>query len=165
MPCRSSGLSATKPCLPSPLHRSPRSSFPNTPFVVIDAIQGRVLHVEDLTRFHGAARVFPIDPVRTPEMTEVTLPLPDQGDGTLLNDDIKVFNCVDRGELHSGTLFGQDVDLHVCSLLQTATADPVSGDFLHHVFEGHRRARGPLRGGLVVLSRQPRHCVLPQVAS
>lgn len=114
-----------------PLH------VPYAPFVIVDADRGSVLHFEDLVRFHGAARVFPVNPVRTPQLSEVSLPVPESGEGTLLNDDVKVYNCVDQGTVRSTTLFGKDVDLHVCDLLQTATADPESGDFLHHDFEGH----------------------------
>lgn len=104
--------------------------------VVVDANTGRVLHVESGTRFLGAARVFPVDPLRTPQLVDVTLPVGALEDG-LANDRVIVRNCVDQRRVVRRRLFGQEMDLRVCDLTASAKPDPATGDFVQHVFESH----------------------------
>ena len=96
-----------------------------------DATTGAVLSVVD--RIQRAdehrARVYPIDPVTTPERTEVTLDRLPAGSDNLTDDSFEVWNCLDRREcITLGT--GEDQEtVHFCSFDKLATAGDY-GDFL-----------------------------------
>jgi MYXO-CTERM domain-containing protein len=94
------------------------------PVVVVDAATGEVLvHTNTAVRL-DQANVYPTNPVKSPNLTMVTLPVA-AGATTLQNELVVSKNCIDQH--HTASLMGFTV--HVCDLLQTAMAD-ANGDFL-----------------------------------
>jgi MYXO-CTERM domain-containing protein len=96
-----------------------------------DAGTGAVLSVVD--RIQRAdehrARVYPIDPVTTPERTEVTLDRLPAGSDNLTDDSFEVWNCLDRRECLTVNMGGEESTVHFCSFDKLATAGSY-GDFL-----------------------------------
>lgn len=99
-------------------------TIPYAPAVVVDAKTGELI-----VRYNAAvsvhqAQVYPTNPVKSPQLQTVTLPLPD-GATTLSNPLIKAANCIDKKTTKSIMGFS----IHTCELLQTAVADPNTLDF------------------------------------
>jgi hypothetical protein len=96
-----------------------------------DAGTGAVLSVVD--RIQRAdehrARVYPIDPVTTPERTEVTLDRLPAGSDNLTDDSFEVWNCLDERECTTLSVGGDEQTVHFCSFDKLATAGEY-GDFL-----------------------------------
>lgn len=106
--------------------------IPYAPLVVLDAVSGDVLSVQNLVRFKNKAKVFPFNPVKTPNQIEVTLPVSD-GLTVPQNELVESYNCVDRKRVQHVSFMGMSADVHVCDLEQ-AEADTADGDFLHHAY-------------------------------
>ena len=92
------------------------------PVVLVDALAGRVLAVWSSVRHVGRARVFEANPVTTPDLVDVTLPV---SGPRLENERVRALNCVDHGD----TLPTYLGEVHVCHVEPVATAD-ANGDFL-----------------------------------
>lgn len=96
---------------------------PHAPVVILDAHSG-----EPLAKWNAVltakARVFEANPVSTPNLVEVSLPL-EEGASSLRNERIKSVNCIDHKETRSY----RGTDIHVCTLEQKARPD-ANGDFL-----------------------------------
>jgi len=102
--------------------------LPYAPVTVIDAKDGQVLaHYNAALTVHQAD-VFPSNPVKSPQLTKVTLPLPD-GATTLTDNFVAAKNCVDTKMTTSVTIMGFPLNLHICALQQLAIADAMSLDF------------------------------------
>ena len=106
------------------------------PTVVIDANTGGLLFFDDRVRTWGEARVFRLDPLRTPALVEVDLPVA-EGERKLVNDRVEVVNCVDRGSVKQVTLYEETFAAHICDFESTAESDAATGSFEGIGFEGH----------------------------
>jgi MYXO-CTERM domain-containing protein len=105
------------------VYAKPMVGVPYAPVVVVSAITGEVILSMDAMRNLNHASVYPTNPVKSPMLTDVTLPV-DVGKTTLENTLIQSLNCIDQK--HTKMLMGFAV--HVCDLLQTATPD-MNGDY------------------------------------
>ena len=96
-----------------------------------DAVTGAVLSVDDRVRRAGEhrARVFPVDPLNTPERTEVTLDRLAPGADNIEDESFEVWNCLDRRECTTLGAGGEQQTVHFCSFDKLATAGSY-GDFL-----------------------------------
>ena len=118
-------------------------SVPYVPVVVIDAETGRVVAQENAVRFKNLAKVHKFNPVSTPTLDEVTLPVKDPNVSPD-NDDLRSFNCIDTKVLKPVSFGGYNINLHVCEMASMtsapgsamypaeAFADPDAGDFLQY---------------------------------
>lgn len=109
---------------------TPSFGLPYAPVTVVDAKMGGVIaHYNAAVSLHQA-EVFPSNPVKSPQLTSVTLPLPDGA--TMLTDElVTAKNCVDTKMTKQLMIPGVPIPLniHVCELQQKAIADAVSLDF------------------------------------
>jgi len=99
-------------------------TVPYAPVLVLDAKTG-----ETIVRWNAVnaaqARVYPANPISTPNLIEVDLPV-EEGTPALVNSRIRSTNCVDRGNRRKI----QGTEVRVCEVEQTAFPDE-NGDFLH----------------------------------
>lgn len=99
-------------------------TMPYAPVLVLDAKTG-----QNIVRWNAVntalARVYPANPVTTPDLVEVDLPVM-EGSATLVNTRIRSTSCVDR----NGTRKVANVSVRVCEIEQAAIADE-DGNFLH----------------------------------
>jgi len=101
-----------------------RWAIPYSPAVIIDAKTGDVLVHYNATRTIHQAKIYPTNPTKSPGLQAVTLPLPD-GATTLSSPLVYARNCIDKKTTKNFMGF----PIHVCELLQTATADAGTLDF------------------------------------
>ncbi len=109
---------------------TPSIGLPYAPVTVIDAKTGVILaHYNAALTVHQA-EVFPSNPVKSPQVANVTLPLP-AGATTLTDEFVTAKNCVDTKMTKQITIPGVPfpLSLHICDLQQTAVADPMTLDF------------------------------------
>lgn len=97
----------------------------DAPTVWIDAHDGRVLARVNRIRFLHQARIWPENPVSTPDLVQVTLPDLSEGD-RLVGDWIETRNCLDD---HERVTLDDMYSIHVCTERTNAFADS-NGDFL-----------------------------------
>ncbi len=101
--------------------------IPWAPVVLVDARSARLLGGWNAAVSAGAAKVYPANPVASPNLVDVVLPV-GAGVTTLENERVKSLNCIDTKQVKPVNFMGLNFNAHVCDLLQTATAD-VNGDF------------------------------------
>ncbi|CAN5517312.1 hypothetical protein BH09MYX1_BH09MYX1_00690 [soil metagenome] len=102
---------------------------PSAPRIMVDAITGDVLESRDLVVFLNQAKVHPSNPVKSPTPVDVTLPVT-SNDGSLQNDFVTSFNCIDQKTTHQVVFSGFPITVHTCELVRKATPD-VNGDYLY----------------------------------
>ena len=95
--------------------------------VLIDAQSGASLGGWNAAVSVGAAKVYPTNPVASPNLIDVTLPVSPGALG-LENERVKSLNCIDTKQVKQVSIFGFNITAHVCELQQTALAD-TNGDF------------------------------------
>ncbi|HRI68807.1 MAG TPA: MYXO-CTERM sorting domain-containing protein, partial [Polyangium sp.] len=105
---------------------TPSRGLPYAPVTVVDAKTGTILAHYNAARSVHQANVYPSNPVKSPMLTTVTLPLP-EGATTLTDEFVTAQNCIDTKMLTP--VPGTSDSVHICDLQQTAVADPVSLDF------------------------------------
>jgi hypothetical protein len=105
----------------------PVAELPWAPVVVVDARTGEVIVRYNAAHAFGAAKMYPTNPVKSPDLADVMLPLT-EGATTLSNTLVVARNCLDKKAVKDVNFMGFPVKVHVCSLEQTATAD-AAGDF------------------------------------
>jgi len=98
---------------------------PTRPVIVVDAHDGRVLLRFDAVRAAGEALVHRTNPVASPALDRVALPLLPAAATTLSAPELRARSCVDRMTVKKVG----SVDLHVCDLEHLANAD-TEGNFL-----------------------------------
>jgi len=103
--------------------------LPWVPVVVVDAQSEERLASWNAVRFVNQAQVYPTNPVASPTLTDVTLPV-DNGMTGLENARVKSLNCVDTKQVKSVNLMGFPLSVHICELQQKAVPDS-NGDFLY----------------------------------
>lgn len=114
------------------VHLPPVPGLAYNPVLLVHAGSGRVLHAENRVFFARRVRVFPGNPLSTPDLIETELPWLD-GDAagsTLSCPLLRSFNCPDRHELFDVSFMGARGQVHLCSEVQLAQAD-AAGDFLY----------------------------------
>ncbi len=105
--------------------------LPYVPLVVVDATTGDVLSFQNLVRHKNLARSFEFNPVSTPDLIDVTLPIDDPLT-VPQNALTESYNCVDTHQVKTVTVFGVNFTVHVCEMLQNAEADAVTGDYTQY---------------------------------
>lgn len=109
------------------------AGVPSAPRAIVDAETGEIIEARDTIFFadEGApkARVFEENPTKTPDTVVKALPLSPVGPG-LSHELIEATNCVDNKTVKPVSMFGFQIDVHVCDLEQVALADE-DGDFLY----------------------------------
>ncbi len=101
------------------------SAWPSRPVVVVDAHDGRVLLRFDAARAAGETLAYRSNPVASPSLERVALPLLPTGAMTLTAPELRARSCVDRATVKN---IGS-VAVHVCELVELASADG-EGNFL-----------------------------------
>jgi hypothetical protein len=103
--------------------------LPMRPVVIVDAELGTPLARWDATRTLNLANVYDQNPLKTPALSQVTLPAlpPVPGVDGLRSDHVVGKNCIDKKSLRPVDL-GQMVNLHVCDLIPTVKAN-AAGDY------------------------------------
>jgi len=99
------------------------------PRIVVDATTGKVLEARDLARSAGMARVYPQNPIATPELQDLPLAIVPPGE-TLTSDVVVASNCIDNKTVKKVNMFGLNTNLHVCDIVQVAKKTE-TGDFDH----------------------------------
>lgn len=99
-------------------------AVPYAPVVILDAESGARLAGWNAVRT-AHARVYETNPVKTPKLIDVSLPL-EPGAMSLANHRVVSLNCIDRRDTRNF----HGVDIRVCHLEQTASADD-DGNFLY----------------------------------
>jgi MYXO-CTERM domain-containing protein len=109
---------------------TPSMGLPYAPMTIVDAKNGVVLAHYNAARTLHKANVYPSNPVKSPQLAAVTLPLP-AGATTLTDAFVTARNCVDTKMAKQVTIPGVPIplSLHICDLQQTAIADAVTLDF------------------------------------
>ena len=104
------------------------AGIPSRPRVIVDAETREVLEARDLVTF-AKASMFPANPTKTPtpNISELAL-LPDGQ--TLSNPFLQASNCIDKKTVKAIDMFGFGLNVHVCDLVQLATAD-ANGDYVY----------------------------------
>jgi MYXO-CTERM domain-containing protein len=108
----------------------PRTA-PGLPYavrVVVDAQTGEVIEARNAVVFAGLVRSYEFNPQKTPTVQDFPLSLVPTG-STLSHPFLEASNCIDQKTVKPVNMFGFDMKLHVCDLVQVAHAD-ASGDFL-----------------------------------
>ena len=115
---------------------------PYAPVVIVDAVTGQVITVHNLVRYENLANVHEFNPVSSPDLSEVTLPIDDPH--TVPQNELLVsYNCVDMQTTKTVNYSGFNVEVHVCEMLQNAEADATTGDYTQHVLEDHTSGGDP----------------------
>jgi hypothetical protein len=107
-------------------------TLPGLPYavrVIVDAQTGEVIEARNAVVFAGRVRSYEFNPQKTPTVTDFPLALLPVGD-TLSHPFLEASNCIDQKTVKPVDMFGFDMKLHVCDLVQVAKAD-ASGDFLY----------------------------------
>ncbi len=102
--------------------------LPYQPVVIVDAQTGEVILKYNAITSVNAAKVYPSNPVKSPGLIDVTLPV-GAGETTLQNTLIQSQNCIDKKTVKDIDFMGFPLKVHTCDLLQTAVPD-ASGDYL-----------------------------------
>jgi len=104
------------------------AGVPSRPRVIVDAETREVLEVRDLVTF-AKANMFTSNPTKSPTPDLFDLALLPVGE-TLSNPFLEASNCVDNKAVKSVNMFGFALTVHVCDLVQLATAD-AEGNFVY----------------------------------
>lgn len=105
------------------------TGLPTAPRVIVDAIDGEVLEARDMVTFIAKANMYASNPIKTPKLASLPLALPPTG-SSLSNEFIEATNCIDKRTTRPLSLYGTDLDVHVCDLVQTATPN-ADGDYIY----------------------------------
>jgi MYXO-CTERM domain-containing protein len=98
------------------------------PVTVVDAKTGEIIYVYNSVLELNQAKVYPTNPVKSPGLIDVTLPV-GAGNTVLQNALVQSLNCIDTKKLKPIDFGGGlMLDIHVCELLQTAAPD-ANGDY------------------------------------
>ena len=101
--------------------------IPTAPRIMVDALDGNVLEARDLVVFLNMAKVHPSNPVKSPTPVDVVLPVK-SGDGSLENEFVSSYNCIDEKKTHQVNFGGFPLTVHTCELVRKATPDG-NGDY------------------------------------
>lgn len=105
------------------------AGIPTRPRVIVDAETGAVLEARETLVFANQAQVYRFNPTKTPNLETVDLPIAPV-DTTLTNPFVRSTNCIDEKSVRPVSFFGINTKVHVCDLVQTASAN-ASGDWIY----------------------------------
>lgn len=100
---------------------------PYQPVTVIDAKTGEIIYVYNAIKELDLSKVYPSNPVKSPDLADVTLPV-GAGETALQNELVQSLNCIDQKTVKKVNIMGFALDVHTCDLLQTAVPD-ANGDY------------------------------------
>ena len=106
------------------------AGLPTSPRVLVDAETAEVLEARDTVVFANVANVYPTNPVASPTLAPLDLPIPPDGSGFLTNPFLLTYNCIDKKTVSTVSFGGFSLPVHVCDLLQTATPNG-NGDWMY----------------------------------
>lgn len=98
---------------------TPIPGTPYVPGVVVDAKTGEVILHYNAVSHLSEARMYPSNPVKSPELQDVTIAVADEVD-VLENDLIAAKNCIDNKSVKDISMGGFSLEVHVCDLEHTA---------------------------------------------
>lgn len=105
--------------------------LPTSPRIVVDAETGDLIEARDLVVFLDQTSMYASNPVKSPTLQTVTLPIaPTDSGGILASAELLSYNCIDEKQVHDVTFSGFPISVHTCELRHTAVRD-VSGDFIY----------------------------------
>lgn len=107
---------------------TPLPGIPYLPVTIVDAKSGDVIYRYNAILDLNAAQVYPSNPVKSPQLVDVTLPV-GAGLSTLDNELVQSLNCIDKKTVKDINFMGFGLQAHVCDLVQTAAPD-ANGDYL-----------------------------------
>ena len=96
--------------------------LPYVPIVVIDDETGRAVGFQNGVRFKNSAKLYEFNPVSSPNLIDVTLPVADPNVSPD-NADTLSFNCIDTKKTFPITYMGFSQQVHICELASMNTAD------------------------------------------
>lgn len=98
---------------------TPLPGVPYAPVVVVDAKTGEVLLHYNAVRHLSEAKMYPSNPVASPDLVDITVPVADDSD-VLENDLVVAKNCIDNKTVKKINMGGFSLDVHICDLEHTA---------------------------------------------
>ncbi|MBX3225530.1 MAG: hypothetical protein KF795_33805 [Labilithrix sp.] len=104
------------------------AGIPMRPRVIVDAETSEILEARDMTTF-AKANMFTFNPTKTPNASLQELAMSTSGP-TLSNAFIEATNCIDNKTVKPVDMFGFNLNVHICDLLQTAAPND-DGDFVY----------------------------------
>ncbi len=105
------------------------AGIPMAPRVIVDAMTGEVLEARNMLAFANKAFTYDQNPIKTPTEQNADLLLAPTGT-TLTNPFIEATNCIDKKTVKPVNMFGFNLTVHICDLVQVATAN-ASGDWVY----------------------------------
>jgi MYXO-CTERM domain-containing protein len=93
------------------------------PRIVVDAQTAQILEARDLVVFAGKSKVYATNPVASPSLIDVTLPV-EAGAASLGNAFVQSANCVDKKDVKDLSFSGLPLSVHICDMDHLAAADP-----------------------------------------
>lgn len=116
--------------------------IPYAPVVIVDALTGQVITVHNLVRYKNLANLHEFNPISSPDLSEVTLPIDDPH--TVPQNELLIsYNCVDMQTTKTVNYSGFNITVHVCEMIQNAEADGTTGDYTQHTLEDHTSGGDP----------------------
>ncbi|MGZ6096371.1 MAG: MYXO-CTERM sorting domain-containing protein, partial [Polyangiales bacterium] len=109
-------------------------AIPSRPVVLLDAHTGEVVQSWDAAVSLKKAKVYKDNPIKTPDLTEVTLTNDETKDG-LQNALVTGKNCIDKKTTRDLMFGPTPITVHTCELIPTITPD-ASGDYVSIAPEG-----------------------------
>jgi MYXO-CTERM domain-containing protein len=106
---------------------APIPGVPYEPVTVVDAKTGDIIYHYNAIVDLDLSKVFPTNPVKSPDVVQVTLPV-GAGKAVLDNDLVQSFNCIDNKTVKNVSFMGFSIQVHACDLVQTAMPD-ANGDY------------------------------------
>ena len=103
--------------------------IPSSPRIVVDAQSGDLIEARDLVVFLDQTAMYATNPIKSPTLTNTTLPIAPDASGTLTSAELLSFNCIDEKQVHDVTFSGFPLSVHTCELRHTAMRDG-NGDFI-----------------------------------
>jgi len=98
---------------------TPIPGTPYMPVVVVDAKTGEVLLHYNAVRHLNEAKMYPSNPVKSPDLVDIVVPVAEDTD-ILENDLVAAKNCIDNKTVKNINMGGFSLDVHVCDLEHTA---------------------------------------------
>lgn len=128
--------------------------LPYVPVVIVDDATGRVIGFQNAVRYKNAAKLYQFNPVSTPTLIDVTLPVADPNVSPD-NADLLSFNCIDTKKTFPISYMGFSQQVHICELASKtsavgadaypgeAFADGTNGDFVQYAPAGDDAGNDP----------------------
>ena len=103
------------------------AGIPFAPRIIVDAHTGRVIEARDMLQF-VKANMFAFNPTKTPQASMLDFAIAPEGPN-LSNPFVQSSNCIDNKTVKPINALGFNINVHICDLVQVATADATTGDY------------------------------------